>query len=197
MLLPSLGKARKASQSSVCVNNLKQQNVALFLVQDNDGYLPLAPLWANTSQWKSQLYDYMGSRGSSTDHNRAALGEGVFSCPNSDSTATLAGLKGGYGYNPYLNYTQGLWGTERVTIESIETPAETVAIADTAKDSYFGLDWTHAWLIPPSWGDEWVGTRHNNGLNLMWVDGHVSQEKQITVLAGKAGVINHYWMRTK
>ena len=194
LLLPSLGNARKASQRSVCVNNLKQQNVALFLFNDDAEFMPLAPIGNDASQWKSQLFSYMGDIGDATDFHRAELGEGAFLCPNSNSAATDLGMKGGYGYNPYLNYTAGIFGTERVTFNEISDPTETVATADNSDNS---LVWLDAWILWPSAGEFWVSSRHKNGLNLMWVDGHVSQEKRVTVLAGKNGMTDYYWMRDK
>ena len=198
MLLPSLGNARKTSQRSVCVNNLKQQNVALFMLDDNDGFLAETPIGNDSSKWKSQIYDFMGDTGLSTDYHRTELGEGVFKCPNSDSQSTDLGMRGGYGYNTYLSY-QTLYNSAsgRVTISSLTDPAETVAAGDNSDNDLAGLDWLNAWVMSPSWGDWWMSTRHNNGLNLMWVDGHVSQEKSVTVRAGKEGDSNYFWKRDK
>ena len=197
LLLPSLGNARKASQRSVCVNNLKQQNVALFLFNDDAEFMPLAPMGNDASQWKSQLFSYMGDTGDATDFHRAELGEGAFLCPNSNPDTTDLGMKGGYGYNPYLNYTTGFFGTERTTLSSITQPVDTIASVDTPEVAYFGLEWTLSWALWPSLGDSVISSRHNNGLNLMWVDGHVSQQKSITVLAGIDGNVNYYWELSK
>ena len=63
MLLPALERARNAAQSISCVNNLKQQSLALMLyVEDNDGVLPhgtgASPEYY--MMWNVRIASYLG-----------------------------------------------------------------------------------------------------------------------------------------
>ena len=46
MLLPALSKARERARQAVCMNNLKQIGLALFMYSDDyDGFLPPGSWW--------------------------------------------------------------------------------------------------------------------------------------------------------
>lgn len=87
MLLPALGRAKQAANSTRCKNNLKQMGVASFLyVDDNDERLPFA--WgirhdANINNFQALLVPYiMRDRfiaGSDTENSDFA--KSVFQCP--------------------------------------------------------------------------------------------------------------------
>ena len=66
LLLPSLGKARKKSQTAVCTSNLKQINNAVIMyIDDNDAYYPIN--YANGTGWDDLLSAYDGRNLTNTE----------------------------------------------------------------------------------------------------------------------------------
>ena len=190
LLLPSLGQARKKSQSAVCKSNLKQQITAgLMYADDNGDYFPQYNLHG-AGYWRRFLHDYMGGKVVGPnwwDYNNAALsapltGEGV--------------TGGGYGYNTFYigggHWTPGEYRIE-AKINEVTDPTLTLFTGDgpdvTTWQSYF--------LLPASKGEQHTGDRHENKVNMSWVDGHVSSIKRQVLLAGKDNVVDYYWLREK
>ncbi|MFA6291683.1 MAG: DUF1559 domain-containing protein [Victivallales bacterium] len=108
MLLPSLGKARKAAKSSICLSNLKQLGLSTgSYIEDYDSFFPPYSVKAANISFMALLSSpYLGkdftdaqmARGSWT---KAQIGEapGVISmwwCPNDDidSTKTTSSWRG-------------------------------------------------------------------------------------------------------
>lgn len=70
ILLPSLAKARRQAQATVCLSNLRQIGVGVVLyAQDNRGWLPRSRMTANNTSdvpfkvlpWAAALMQYLGS----------------------------------------------------------------------------------------------------------------------------------------
>ena len=52
MLLPALNKAREKARQAVCINNLKQISLTVYMyVQDYDGYVPVNAPQTDTPQY--------------------------------------------------------------------------------------------------------------------------------------------------
>lgn len=111
ILLPTLGKAREAANSSACLSNLRQLGTAAIMFSsERKGYLPPASdkRWAmmnDTRQtkytyrvnpsggtndlldWASHLLPYMGNKNAAQDFNSAPADQSkVFVCPSDQVT---------------------------------------------------------------------------------------------------------------
>ena len=192
LLLPSLGQARKKSQSAVCKSNLKQLNIASFMYVDdhdrlmhykgnNDGFhtwrWPIAPYLQDTSDAKWWTVQY---------------GE-IFNCPLYE-TRDNNGLKG-LAYNSLELGGPPTWNKYDKTpakLSEISVPVETLLIGDGSDTNA----WTDNFLYPyqkHSSNEDDFGERHENGTNNVWVDGHVSWVAKRSLLSRG----DYYWLKTK
>jgi prepilin-type N-terminal cleavage/methylation domain-containing protein/prepilin-type processing-associated H-X9-DG protein len=185
ILFPVFAQARAKAQQATCQSNLKQVGLAWHMyVEDYDGRTPgytggpcQSPPWHAAPGWgclvlpmdppfdgtKALLYPYMKNMKAGR-------------CPiPGDNVWKVAGL-GAYGYNLFYLVWGGkriaAWtpvtaGTSTVTLSMVNSPAETVCF----------LDYLDGTVFPPPLGSgccpKYYGARHNNGWNVLWVDGHV------------------------
>ena len=91
LLLPSLGKARKAARNTICVSQLSQIGIATQSYStDNDHYLPYASNLDNNYAFDDLLVDYLGISFSDDikDDNDLKISKygsfenNIFLCPN-------------------------------------------------------------------------------------------------------------------
>jgi prepilin-type N-terminal cleavage/methylation domain-containing protein/prepilin-type processing-associated H-X9-DG protein len=176
MLLPALQKARAKAREISCINNIKQMNLAAAMYTgDNDGHY-----WTNsTSRWHSDLLGYVG------DAN-------IYRCPSANLTRGYA-----------ANYNICGWSSSQ-TETTIVGASTTSLFVDTAQcsDGVVGTtnpedfnnfatttspDWQ--WTAPTSFtgtGNYYVISgnsnytrrpvgRHDNGINIGYIDGHASR----------------------
>jgi len=167
MLMPALSAAREKARASVCMSNLKQIGMGLFMyVQDHNGYLP--PYYAGPGKaW----YDY----GSNSYFARQYLGlsatspkkGGLLDCPS----ATL-GWAGGYYENAYMDYGINQHISEYSTLcrlDKISNPSKKIAFCD-AHRYHVG---NSPILWPGSYWKDRVNWDHSGGANFLFCDGHV------------------------
>ncbi len=169
ILFPVFAKAREKARQASCQSNLKQWGLAFQMYsQDYDEMLPRGYNAAPTGPWFDVLQPYVKNR---------QLQE----CPS------WAGNLNSYGINTeiYAN----------VPLANIRKPAETCLLMDGARFTYP----TPSDRNPQTWarigGCHWqvtfpgcgpwpsgscqgactrrIDIRHNDGLNVLWVDGHV------------------------
>jgi prepilin-type N-terminal cleavage/methylation domain-containing protein/prepilin-type processing-associated H-X9-DG protein len=169
ILFPVFARAREKARQSSCQSNLKQIGIAWTMyAQDYDeryprgsGYIacgtPADPPGTNTiyglqGEWYLTCAPYIKN-------------EQIFNCPSSpytnfNSGNTTGGTFGvGYTRNSNINAT---------AIATIPEPAYTLCLVD-GRNNYF------RWICP---GDTttnygWSNTRHNDGFNALFLDGHV------------------------
>jgi prepilin-type N-terminal cleavage/methylation domain-containing protein/prepilin-type processing-associated H-X9-DG protein len=186
ILFPVFARARENARRTSCASNLKQIGLAsMQYSQDYDeklcGFANGTLFSGQYTGWQYLLQPY-------------AKSQQLFDCPNvsNGSWATAADtnpdkhLFRSYGYNTYLGertaaspYGYG------ISIAAINSPAETIMIADNmAKDSATS-NYGYFMLIPPSglaavnWWEPKTSsapsmvTRHFDGANIAYVDGHV------------------------
>jgi prepilin-type processing-associated H-X9-DG protein/prepilin-type N-terminal cleavage/methylation domain-containing protein len=207
LLLAGISKAKAAALSTACKSNLRQVGLALQMdVQDSQMYPPQACIVTVTRQngqsfvtGTSGFFLYLTPY---LDHDDSTLlGSGVLKCPSVKSVTTLDDVKSwcgssqgeglwsegpgvlglcpsDYGYNAFgTGFHQspaaglGLAALqERPVRESnVKSPAEMVAIGDSS----FGT------AIDPFPGDtDHLSSRHNDGANVVFCDGHVEYGKQ-------------------
>jgi prepilin-type N-terminal cleavage/methylation domain-containing protein/prepilin-type processing-associated H-X9-DG protein len=152
ILFPVFAKAREKARQSSCLSNVKQLQLAsLQYSQDYDEMM--CPSWNNYTQWYNNLQPYLKNTQ-------------ILYCPSNSS------IFPGYGWNyAYLTLVSaGGYSGPYASLGSIQSPAETVVMADSAKNSLH-------YVISPAY-DNPPGTNygpsavHNDGGNFGFADGH-------------------------
>ena len=174
MLLPALGKARERGKSIACMNQMKQISTAhLLYAADWDEWIYPR---AETSDPNESLTWYVRL-------NKYLKNENLFNCPsNVDSAYDNDHLS--YGFNMLgngdtgANYT-GLgeyWGSAnypQTKLPQVKHPTNMIYAADSDGDGIADSDIAktsvQAGLA--------IGSRHSDGANVAWVDGHASWHK--------------------
>jgi prepilin-type N-terminal cleavage/methylation domain-containing protein/prepilin-type processing-associated H-X9-DG protein len=178
MLLPAIGLVRSQARSMGCGSNLRQIGMATSAYAiDNDGLIPdAAVIGAGTTlRWSELIVDYIdaerssGGNGTVVYTKRTALN----TCPEFKAQADYIL---GYGVNRNPDRPARFDATHRWDYRPTVTPA------DFAKMAHFSLasishksarllaadstDWHTDPLVVPL-------TRHRNGFNAVFFDGHV------------------------
>ena len=90
MLLPSLTKARDASQRTACLSNLRQIYTALQMY-NNENKHRLLPEWTGSSiapTWHYMIKPYLGYGLNSTTIGNEQMRNAIFSCPSASGKDT-------------------------------------------------------------------------------------------------------------
>jgi len=189
MLLPALSKAREKAKTISCASNLKQIGTGAHLyANDYEDMIPLASYVAGPTYnaWPNNLIPYIGGT-----YNKKV---GVFPCPSTIQNYWL-----GYGWNydgagsspgTYLGTPMRLGGITRAT----KVPNGNMVLAADSRYAYYGENnstgnlyyGTNPGLVNygsrfniyvPSGG--MVGSIvHNNGVNVLFIGGHVKYNKE-------------------
>jgi prepilin-type N-terminal cleavage/methylation domain-containing protein/prepilin-type processing-associated H-X9-DG protein len=155
MLLPALSKARERARQAVCMNNLKQIGLAVYLyAQDYDGWVPYyRPFGSPNPSWHEYLYPYvpMGKR-----YERWR----VWICPSHLrwSSSSGAGIYT-YAMNAYL--PANFWKLDRM---------KWATTGFLISDIRLG---TANMRINPPYYDTEMGFHHLGKCNILFIDGHV------------------------
>ncbi len=163
ILFPVFAKAREKARQTSCLSNSKQINMCILMyAQDYDDLLPFYWYGDTVGYWPNVLQSYVKNWQ-------------MFTCPSEPTFTGGAGWtgSGGYGYNYYY---LGGWPTADnsfgpFSLGQIASPAETVMTGELNRKINLGV------IYPPPpildiyyWAN--TATRHNEGLNVGWVDGH-------------------------
>ena len=199
LLLPVLSKAKARAQGTMCLNNLKQINLAIQLYAgDNHDALPSVPdtdaLFEGTGTnccnifYKRLVKNYVGLQGASSPQDK------VFACPADifyydypslayetrslhdqfDSDYSSYGFNGGNGFTSwpppaFLNETS-FPGVFGLKQDSVKDPVKTVLLMEIA--AFFPWSWHQPQKLPS--GQYGINDAKNVA---SFVDGHVSYVK--------------------
>lgn len=188
LLTPGLSAARDKAKQAGCVNNLRQIHLAATMyANENDGWLPhsgnaQAAHTPSNHTWKGLIAPHLNL------HSTAAstLERGVFHCPSQKNTSCgyssfgNDGFYGGYGWNLRLGWRDIVSGgyPPWVNLAEISDSAGTIMAGDT-NDAWIGAgaggaDSYAVFYIYQAGDISLKATRHTNGGNYLWADGHVS-----------------------
>jgi len=184
MLLPALAKAKMRAQTAQCISNLKQLQLCWHLYAlDHAGNLvankaqtPIATTEPDSWIAGSAKFD-----NTPTNLQRSAFfpyntSLGIYHCPSDVSlvTGTTMLRFRSYGMSyPWMNGDPGFIEIARKEVEVIHpTPSLASVLWGENEDSIdnggFGILPAGNW----SWWN-WPASRHNNGCNMSYADGHV------------------------
>lgn len=182
---PTLRHAREASSQSHCASNLRQLGVGWKqYAQDYDG----KTLRFSSSRPGKIVYWWGSFDGTTLRTSEGLLrpylpSARVQTCPSfaNNSRAVIGAT--GYAYNNwYLSPTSfGPAPTYAETakvvgLSQIQTPSQTVVMADSARLNINGaapkLE-SNTYLSPPRYAFPTLHARHNGAANVLWADGHV------------------------
>ncbi|MBQ6472715.1 MAG: DUF1559 domain-containing protein [Victivallales bacterium] len=162
MLLPALSKAREKARSISCCSNLRQIGLSLLMyASDNDDIFPPHITYDGTTygiRWP----------------HRVISDKRVASCPSHDYEMTWAAGKTSYGINVWMVPPNGVCKTA-----SIKRPSEKLLVADIINLQNYGTKYTGALYSngTSAYTEGIFYPRHDWGVNIGWVDGHVSHFK--------------------
>ena len=189
MLLPALSKAREKARAISCVNLLKQMALVMHLYQDDyedyvcasrtDKASPSnAPGAYYANYWIVAGYQYEPQLFSKKTHSSGTTpsnplcpcsvgenGQKIISQSNSETTVNHASTSyGGYGMNISCGYISSSTTSYPCKVSEFKRPSETFMLADCPLD-VMNTNWWFLW-------------RHNDAINVSYIDGHVSQVKR-------------------
>jgi len=200
VLAPALRKARRQTQATVCLSNLRQIGLAAKLyAQDNADYIPrgaAGPVGNTNPLWFVQFLPYVGHRRGETDYRRVEIyrcpswpktGTGLYDIPNRRQTVCF--VINGWTFRDQ-NDTVGSEIREPTKYDVFRTPVTTAYLADNEAGSWRPIiedehsrelsrcDVFTATHLPTSTsqditrGRRIARDRHRDGCNVLFLDWH-------------------------
>ena len=175
ILLPALNSARERGRTAGCINNLKQCAMGLqaYAADNDDWTLPYTkPLAAGQigGYWAYSLTPYLGG---TVDYGaRSAFCE-TLQCPSMEKPIIAYGLlitKAGMLHSLHGESTSGGFSNRIVRIKN---PSGVVDMGDAPENG--GSKENNYTYCPSCWtsvADKRLTARHNNYVNVSYVDGH-------------------------
>jgi len=181
ILLPALSRAREKAKQTSCSSNLRQIGLALSMYREDwDGVnLEARCDWSSDPPgrvaWEEQLAPYIAGKEEATERME------VFRCPSfgpwrpaCDLPNAGHGFVGGYGLNTYPGRSGGGFPAEEgisgLPEGEVGDEVSTIAVYESLLCHWYeGHDWPYC---QPAY-------RHNEGTNLLFLDGHVKWAKRI------------------
>ncbi len=179
MLLPALTEAREKARAAKCISNLKQWELAIMMyVQDNDGYFPpsLARNTVPWGYWYRFLEKYVGMGKLNWERKEGALTQ----CPTHSALAPGGAINVDYVINSDLcpsilaNGTINAESQCAKKLARVTKPSQTLLLAD-GRHGMLSVDYIRR--TDPGFVVPGVDYRHSDGLNVLFVDGHVEWRK--------------------
>jgi len=164
LLLPALSQAKERAKLANCQSNVRQMGLGVLSYADDwDGVMPTDKFWApnaTCSEWFRQIAPNVVP--GLTDLRSHEISE----CPNHLSYPDQSSSSWSYGYNGFL---MASWGSPPTfyRASAIKRPTTTIVLADhNDNDNNYKITNNSP---TASWG---LGTRHNWGSCIQFVDGH-------------------------
>lgn len=176
ILFPVFARARENARRASCLSAEKQIGLGLMMyAQDYDEKMPLYYFTGSVSYaWNGALAPYVKN-------------DQIFICPSASEILYWCGPtvvhpyeSGSYGYNIYLGTTTP------VSLASVQSPSETVAIGEITQT----VDWSIMYA-PSQWGiartpicgtgttlGDQIAFRHFEGNDIVFMDGHAKWMKK-------------------
>ena len=178
MLLPALSKAREKARQAVCMNNLKQMGIAMFMyTQDYDEYCPRY-YDANGKTWRGVMIKAGVIKGTGSTGTGARFLKGS-DCP-SNRIAYLGDTYAGVFADAVDRRT--MFGNKNdslyTKLAQCKNPSGTAYLIETARADGYGYATGLNALYHSSnrhslGGERFYDDIHNGGSNFTFVDGHV------------------------
>jgi prepilin-type processing-associated H-X9-DG protein/prepilin-type N-terminal cleavage/methylation domain-containing protein len=174
MLLPALNKARDKAKAIACMNNLKQIGTGVALYQaDYDGYFPGRCDQGTT--FYSNLEPYLNVP-QSTVRNKQT----IYTCPDDKQRITFGDFfHGSYGQNYYMRWDDPTKSTQMWRPATIKPVSQYIYFMDsrylTSNRNWPLVVNVNTYPFNSSSDSEKGGDfRHNNRMNTLMGDGHVT-----------------------
>ncbi len=196
MLLPALSQAREKARQASCISNLKQLGLAMLMYSDDhDGIVTGSghPNWGWT--WMENIDEYATGRRPAFNGPYSKL----FRCPSDLRKGEVSGWANcSYGMNGMVwgQYSKGY----HFRLARFTAPSKTLYIAERNTKDVSATSYPFVGgAFDASMGGP-ISTRHNNWVNVLYLDGHVAPvlNTWLTRLpaiggypAGTAGVMMH------
>ena len=179
MLLPALSAARERARSSNCLGNMKQLGLTIRMyTDDNDEYIIYGG-YVNAMRWMQLLHAY-------TPTYEPTKGAGcllpILSCPSDvdfNVTFRTSTDKNNGNNCPSFGITDKVYSssTRKVRLGDVTDPTKKILAIETIHfntpdGDAAGLDNRSPSYICNTLN--MVGKRHNNGCNVLWIDGHAT-----------------------
>jgi|LSQX01.1.fsa_nt_gb prepilin-type N-terminal cleavage/methylation domain-containing protein/prepilin-type processing-associated H-X9-DG protein len=177
ILFPVFARAREKARQTSCLSNVKQLGLGVHMyAQDYDETLPCVQMRDATTQygfWYDVVQPYVNNRQ-------------VLRCPSQQS------VEPGYGWNyPHAGYRLDLGN--QIGLGDVRYPAEMMLFGDSNGTTYryYLYCGPH---YPTGIRDETnvVATRHSEGANFAYADGHAKWLKTSTIL-GTSDFAQRFW----
>ncbi len=184
MLLPALGNARNMAKTISCSGNLKQTGIVLMnYSSDFNGFM--TPVLSTAAEsyvpyWTKRLID----NGYISSQSRKIL-----SCPGMPNLPTSYIVDPHFGMNEYIadltNPAMSAYTGTSLKLEKVKNPTSLLLSADTRQcatgsglnSNQVGFFRFTAYLETATSNYGYPDPRHNNAVNVLWLDGHISAHK--------------------
>lgn len=166
LLLPALRQAREMGRRAVCQGQLKQIGVVNELYLDaNEYYFPVSnrELYSDRNEIWANIYV---NDGYLPDRN-------VYYCPNYKGSFCVW-FKCSYGMNYFIDIGNQ-FSPKRAT--NIKRPVDMMVVTESYRIQY---SWPASFVLYNA-STHHFDFRHNNGANLLFVDGHVEWRKKTDI----------------
>jgi len=177
MLLPALNKARESAQRSKCSGNLKQMGVAAAMYsQEYQDYIVITYNGGgngNYDWWNSKLFP---KRDWQTDK--------VFQCPSPDLGNQSSGFR---------CYAKNANTGANSKISRVRNSSTKGFIMDSPTGDIWCLAY---WAGNADWHKNGFAPRHNQGINILFLDGHTGYYDKVKILQCKNTPFNNMWNYT-